>query len=282
MKTRIGSIAFLLALLAGEAPAAFAIQPDPSGLWYDPDESGWGITIEQQASTMFAVLFVYDASGRPAWYVAPAIGGAFDFFPKPPPGAPVEGLLYRTSGPYFGGAFDPHAVTVTQVGTISIGFADASAQELDVDYTIDGVHVTKKTQRQTWGDDYDSFSGVFQGSAVVDEGLTSACAGPTLAPPLGAVTAFNVAPTFQGHGIHMTWSTGIDTGCTIDGTYAQAGRFGSIAGTLSCGAIELPSPATMPITLSSIDLSNASFSAHFQVQQGTCAFDGHLGGVRIR
>ena len=283
MKRRIASIAgSLLALLLGAASPAFALQPDPTGLWYNPAESGWGLTVEQQNATMFVVLFVYDASGRPAWYVAPSIGGAIDFFPPLPAGGPVSGTLYRTSGPFYGGAFDPHAVGATEVGTVSIGYPDDSAQSLSVDYTIDGVHVTKMAQRQTWSDGYVNFSGVYQGAAVVDAQGTAGCPFLNLSPPLGIVTAFNVAPTFAAHEVRIGWSTGVDTGCTIDGTYQQTGQLAAITGTLACGAINAPPPSSMAVSLGAISFDNGSFTTAFRVHQGSCTYTGHLGGVRIR
>ena len=273
---------FAAALVATASLASNAtLRPDPSGLWYDANESGWGLTLDQQGNIVFAVLFVYDASGHPAWYVASSIVEPNNVDPLPPPGGPFSGALYRTTGPYFGGAFDPHAVTATQVGTISIGYPDATGENLSVDYTIDGVHVVKTVQRQTWQDEYIDFSGVYQGAAVVDS-QAAACPPPPISPALGFVTAFNVAPTFSSHKVRIGWSTGIDTGCTIDGTYRQTGQLAAIDGSLACGAINAPPPASMPATLSGIDFNNGAFTASFRFQQASCTYTGHLGGVRIR
>ncbi|HEY3585288.1 MAG TPA: hypothetical protein VGL90_13045, partial [Casimicrobiaceae bacterium] len=41
-----------------------------SDLWWVPSESGWGVQFVQQGALIFATMFVYDANGKPTWYVA--------------------------------------------------------------------------------------------------------------------------------------------------------------------------------------------------------------------
>ncbi len=43
---------------------------DYTSLWWNPDESGWGVSITQQFSTIFAAIYTYDANRNPIWYVA--------------------------------------------------------------------------------------------------------------------------------------------------------------------------------------------------------------------
>ena len=49
-------------LLDGTAPS-----PNLTGAFYNPAESGWGITIESDAATRIAVAFFYDGNGNPRW-----------------------------------------------------------------------------------------------------------------------------------------------------------------------------------------------------------------------
>jgi hypothetical protein len=44
---------------------------DYSDLWWNSQESGWGMNIVQQGSIVFVTLFVYGPDGKPTWYVAP-------------------------------------------------------------------------------------------------------------------------------------------------------------------------------------------------------------------
>src|SRR5215472_516946 len=111
----------LAACAMAAAHANATLTPDATGLWYDPAESGWGLTVAQQGGEAFAVLFVYDPAGRPAWYFASDLNAPV-LSPLPPGGPPndVDGILYRAAGPWFGGTFDPGAVSVTPVGSLGL------------------------------------------------------------------------------------------------------------------------------------------------------------------
>src|SRR4029453_19181708 len=94
----------LAALLLSFAAAA----ENYSDMWWNPSESGWGVTIADHETQIFAVWFTYDTDGSPMWFTVP--GGTFNadrtFF---------SGDLYRSTGPYWGAsAFDPVAVVRTK------------------------------------------------------------------------------------------------------------------------------------------------------------------------
>lgn len=125
---------------------AIARQPISSGsvpvldytdLWWNPNESGWGLAITQQASVMFVVWYVYDSAGKPTWYVASncAVSGSH-----------CSGKLYRTTGPAFGPTFDWRQVRSFEVGTVTLTFSDPNNGTLS--YTVDGVFGTKAITRQ--------------------------------------------------------------------------------------------------------------------------------------
>jgi hypothetical protein len=51
-------------------PFRFAAEPtleDYSGTWYDPEEPGYGITVQTQGEATFTVVYAYDAAGNPTW-----------------------------------------------------------------------------------------------------------------------------------------------------------------------------------------------------------------------
>lgn len=80
-----------------------------SDLWWNPQESGWGVNVVQQLETAFVTLFVYAPDGSPTWYVAPAAR-----ITHHGTGGPLfTGTLYRTRGPWHGGPFDPAQVQAT-------------------------------------------------------------------------------------------------------------------------------------------------------------------------
>lgn len=63
---------FILRLVAAASLAmtlpAFAQTPSQVGFWYKPTEPGWGVSLQQQGASTFAVWFTYDAQAKPVWY----------------------------------------------------------------------------------------------------------------------------------------------------------------------------------------------------------------------
>jgi hypothetical protein len=108
-------------------------------LWWNPSQSGWGMSIFQgPTNEVFAIWFAYDASGNPVWYTLQP--GSWDSR------IVFSGPIYRTTGPYVAGPFDPAAVRAVQVGTGDLEFLDATHAMLI--YTIDGQHGVKSMQRE--------------------------------------------------------------------------------------------------------------------------------------
>ena len=118
--------------------------PSLTALWWNPLESGWGLNLNHQSSTVFGTLFTYDASRAPLWLVMS--GGVMQ-----PDGITYTGDLYRTTGPAFNAnPFTPiGAANVTKVGTMSVSFPDANVGTLT--YTFNGIPVSKAIQRQVYG-----------------------------------------------------------------------------------------------------------------------------------
>src|SRR5206468_3935572 len=81
-----------------------------SDIWWNPAESGWGVTIADHETNIFAVLFTYRNDRRPIWYVIP--GGTLS------QGRRIfQGDVYVTTGPaYTNPIFDSTLVTAAKVG----------------------------------------------------------------------------------------------------------------------------------------------------------------------
>ena len=118
--------------------------PTQTALWWNPAESGWGVNLNHQGSTMFGTLFTYDQNRAPLWLVMS--GGTMQS-----DGVTYTGDLYRTTGPAFNAQpFTPiGASNITRVGTMSVRFSDASVGTLT--YSMNGVQVEKTIQRQVYG-----------------------------------------------------------------------------------------------------------------------------------
>jgi hypothetical protein len=112
---------------------------DFTDLWWNPNESGWGMVMTQQLGNVFIAWYVYDNSGNPVWYVIPNCTLA---------GSSCSGTAYSTTGPPLGPAFDPTAVHATAVGSLTLDFLDAN--NASASYTINGVTGTKAITRQTF------------------------------------------------------------------------------------------------------------------------------------
>ena len=110
--------------------------------WGGMGENGWGVSIVQHRDTLFSVIYAYDASGRPTWYVMP--GGAWSA-----DGSRFSGDLYSPRGAPFT-AYDPSKFVVGEsVGKASLNFIGGNVAEFN--YTIGGVAGSKALTRQAIG-----------------------------------------------------------------------------------------------------------------------------------
>src|ERR1041385_7224579 len=137
---RVAAFLALLAILATARAENF------SDLWWNPAESGWGLTIADHETQLFAVWYTYRSDGSPTWFVIP--GGTFDAAHQV-----FNGDISQTTGPPFSGAFDSGRVTRTKVGTATIDFAPrgAAAGVGLFTWSIGGGAQTKKITRPPFG-----------------------------------------------------------------------------------------------------------------------------------
>jgi hypothetical protein len=116
---------------------------DYSGLWFNPSESGWGLSLHQGPThAVFGLLFVYDGARQPQWYSLQ--GGHWTSYTK------WTANAFRTTGPGIASpVFDPALVQYAPSGTVTIEFAQSPGEEgrARVAYTIDNVTATKVVQR---------------------------------------------------------------------------------------------------------------------------------------
>ncbi|MEO8738590.1 MAG: hypothetical protein ABI537_02670 [Casimicrobiaceae bacterium] len=127
----------------------FGAQPDLTlatnyqDLWWNAppgSESGWGLNLVQQGSTMFATWFTYDHGGAPMWLSATL---------TPSGASGYVGALYRSTGPAFSAApFDPANVSRTPVGTATVTFANGNSASFA--YVLGGVMQTKDITREVF------------------------------------------------------------------------------------------------------------------------------------
>ena len=132
----------LLLLACGAARAA-----NYSDIWWNPAESGWGLTLADHETNLFGVWYTYRADGKPVWYTIP--GGTFSS-----DHTTFTGDVFMTRGPsYRLATFDPGQVSATKVGTASFDFAPANqpAGSATFTYTVNGVSKSSHIERQPFG-----------------------------------------------------------------------------------------------------------------------------------
>ena len=207
----------ILLFILSTGANATSFSADYTDLWWNPAEDGWGVNVIQQGDTLFATLFVYSTTDAPSWYVA---SGAT--FTGHQAGAPAfSGKLYQASGPWFGGAFNPAAVGLREVGTATFSFTSVTAGTLT--YSVDGVTVNKDVTRQTWR--VNNLAGVYIGA--------------TMASSSGCPTAWEDEEPAMIDVEHAAGSISITTfqtskTCTYSGAYQQMGRMGTVQGSVWC------------------------------------------------
>ena len=121
--------------------------PNYQDLWWNPNESGWGINFTHQGDTIFATLFTYEAGAgslnKGMWLTATMArqSGTQIFL----------GDALRVSGSAFNAnPFVPlnPATNVTRVGSMLIEFTDGNSAQLI--YDVNGQQVTKAIERQVF------------------------------------------------------------------------------------------------------------------------------------
>ena len=151
------------ALLAVALPAAAQSVPaaNYTDMWWNPSESGWGISFAQHSSTqVFAVWYTYDprattASGgaKPLWFVVP--GGTWTSPTR------FTGTAYVTNGvPFYQSGSNSKA---TAVGTFTFDFSGSSSGTFtysvnapagvatnDPAYNLPAMSGSKAIQRQSF------------------------------------------------------------------------------------------------------------------------------------
>jgi hypothetical protein len=111
---------------------------DYTDMWWNANESGWGLNVIQHASgNVFLIWYTYGADGKRVWYHMP--GGTWTS------ATTVSGNIFATAGPGFPGAFDPNRVTRAPAGTGSLTFSDANHGTWS--YSINGVSGSKAITR---------------------------------------------------------------------------------------------------------------------------------------
>jgi hypothetical protein len=181
---------------SGTVPQLVSFQ----ALWYkSPAESerGWGVNVTHQGNILFATWFTYDLDGSQMWLVGPAVE-------RTGSGHTITGTLYSTTRPPFKSVpFNPNAVGVTPVGTITFAFSSADAGTMTT--TVNGATVVKPITKQV-------FSTVSTCTPGGTPGATANFQDLWYAAPAESERGWGVNLTHQGDILFATWFTYDATG----------------------------------------------------------------------
>lgn len=212
--------ASLSATVAGAATVPVNIGSHYTDLWWNPQENGWGMNVVQQGETAFITLFVFGPDDKPTWYVA----SAAQVFALDANGNPAfRGTLFKATGPWLGGPFDPARLEVRPVGQLVI--EPRPDGRLNLSYTAEGVSVSKDLVRSTFSapDIGATYHGTFSLRQAVPGGM-----------PYGTRQyAAELLVHLSGELVYMRVDEP-DGRCEYRGTRSPSGRYARIEGTFAC------------------------------------------------
>ena len=218
MKT-IRALFIAMFMFSGQA-IANTFGTDYTDIWWNPNESGWGVTASHQGEIVFLTFFVYGTNNQAIWYTGQATftsntNGQLTFI----------GPVYQTTGPWLGTTpFNPSTVGVVQVGTVNFTAGITSGT---LTYSINGVVVNKAITRQTFRNN--NLTGTYIGEhRLTNLGCINPANNGTVIIPYVARISHSGASLL----ISLTDNNGVV--CTVSGNYTQAGRMGASTGTSSC------------------------------------------------
>jgi len=106
--------------------------------WGGQNENGWGVSVVQSGDQLFNVFFVYDAQGRPTWFVQPGgrwNGSGFGDY--------LTGTLYSTRAtPWY--AYDANRLAVFSEGMGFTRFSGRDNGRIDIGYNPTTYNYTWK------------------------------------------------------------------------------------------------------------------------------------------
>lgn len=117
-------------------------RPDVNGLWYLPQEAGWGVALFDRSippanGRLMALIYIYDEQSRPQWFLL--VDAVW------PSASTLTTNAYRTAANRADSSFDPARVTVSPAGRCDFAFSSASSGV--VDCTIEGKRWQRSIER---------------------------------------------------------------------------------------------------------------------------------------
>jgi len=222
--------ASLFLALSIVANLASALRPaDVGDIYWNPNESGWGLQVSDQGDLLALTFYVYGTDNKPTWFTA-----LLSYSTTNAGGARVyTGNLYANTGPYFGVPFASGPAVVARLAGSATFQADTGTTAT-LTYTVDGVTVNKSIERFAYN--LMNLSGTGYIGAFIE--LDTSCNNPANNGPVALSGTFNIThnPPQPQVTMAVTFISGVVMlSCTYMASYSQAGRLGALNnGTYSC------------------------------------------------
>jgi hypothetical protein len=189
-------------------------------IWWNPSESGWGVTFAQQQSTIFATFYIYGADGKPYWVTAILSNSAAAQ-------TVYTGPVYSVTGsPFTATPFNPANTISTQVGTASVNFQ--SGVRASISYAVNGAQIVKTIERFTLA--AIPLAGSYSGKLLQRNDMLSELSG--VESVISSNTEFIV--TVAGNKIDIRTDAFPNYVCMLTGTFQQFGTRFSASGIYKC------------------------------------------------
>jgi len=162
--------------------------------------------------------------------------------------------------------FNAAAVTARKVGTAT--FTATTVNSATLQYSVDGINVTKSIQRQTLRNV--NFTGLYLGGTIY---TFFGCLNPANNNVVIQDSGFlNI--THSRASIHIA-AQGQLSNCTFNGTYSQTGRLGNVSnGTYSC-----TDGTVGTFSMNALEWTLMGMSGLVSAQNQACQFSGYFGGI---
>lgn len=115
---------------------------DYSGIWWNPAESGWGLSLHQSATeTLVGALYLFGDDQESRWFTLQ--NGRWESSTR------WRGQVFRSRGAGWSASWDPAAVRHDPVGSVTLDFGMVPGREdrAELNYSIDGRSVVKTISR---------------------------------------------------------------------------------------------------------------------------------------
>ncbi len=102
----------------------------PTAAWFDPGESGWGLSVTRQGEAAYAIAFIYDPQGQPTWVLGGTLAGPETLV------IDVDRFVGPTRCPGCPGTAIPEA---SPAGQLIFRMLDRNRTEVDTDFQATGI-----------------------------------------------------------------------------------------------------------------------------------------------